>query len=152
MSHKCSIPVVVLLVACLMGSVTSCGSSSTAPTGDARAAQGVLKVLGIEYARFMAEHDGRPPKDRQEFAAFLEPRKDQIVGLKEVEQLFVSPRDNEPLMIYYGKSPPLADDSGYPAVAREATGAAGKCLVANTRGGVKEMAFDQLPPHLGVSH
>jgi hypothetical protein len=147
---RCSISVAALLVACLIGNVTGCGTASNAPSGDARAARGVLKVLGVEYGRFMAQHDGRSPVDKEQLVAFLETRKDRITGLKDIEQLFVSPRDNEPLVIYYGKSTPPADDSGFPAVAREATGAAGKCLVANTRGGVQEVPTDQIPPHLGA--
>jgi hypothetical protein len=108
--------------------------------------------VGIEYGRFVTEHDGRPPKDKKELAAFLDSRKGQIVGLKEVEQLFTSPRDSEPLVVFYGKSIPPADESGFPAVAREAVGDSGNLLVANTRGGVQEVALDQLPPHLAASH
>jgi hypothetical protein len=142
---------VALLATCLIGHATGCGSSSNESSGDVRAAGGVLKVLGVEYSRYVAEHDGRPPADKEALVAFLAARKDRIAGLNDVQQLFVSPRDNEPLVIFYGKALPPADESGFPAVAREATGAAGKCLVANTRGGVEEVAFDQLPPHLGGS-
>lgn len=134
-----------------MSAATGCGTASSTSPGDARAARGVLKVLGVEYARFAAEHNGRPPADKEELTAFLQTRKDHIPGLNDVEQLFVSPRDNQPLVVFYGNAMPPADDSGIPLIARETTGADGNCLVANTRGGVEEMAIDQLPPHLGAT-
>lgn len=108
----------------------------------------MLKVLGIEYSRFADEHGGRPPADQEELTTFLNGRKGHIPGLKDVGQLFVSPRDGQPLVIFYGKALPPADDSGYPAVACEKTGVGGSRLVANTRGGVQEIAVDQVPSHL----
>lgn len=151
MSHERALSLVALLVACLIGSVAGCTSSTTQPTGNNREARGVLKVLGIEYSRFVTENNGKPPADKDELLAFVETRKDRIPGLKEAQQLFVSPRDYEPLIIFYGESMPPEDDSGYPLVAREKNGEAGKILVANTRGGVEEMTVDQIPPHLAAS-
>lgn len=150
MRHTCSNMMAALLVACLIVHAVSCSSSPSEPAGNARAARGVLKVLGIEYARFVAQNDGRPPADKGELAAFLETRKDRISGLKEIEQLFISPRDSEPLLIFYGESMPPVDESGFPLVAREASGVAGQCLAVNTRGGVQEIAVDRVPPHLGA--
>jgi hypothetical protein len=112
----------------------------------------VLKVLGIEYARFVMEHNGRPPSDKEQLADFLIQRKHLIPGLNDVAQLFVSPRDNAPLLVYYGKSMPPADDSGFPVIAREALGADGVCFVTNTRGAVREIAIDELPVHLAGSN
>lgn len=151
MSPKRTTLVIAVLVSCHLGSVAGCGSSTPVPTGSVREARGVLRVLGIEYANFAAQHNDRPPADKAELVAFLESRRDHIAGLQAVEQLFVSPRDNQPLLIYYGKSMPPPDESGFPAVARELTGADGKCLVANTRGGVMEIASDQVPAHLAAS-
>jgi hypothetical protein len=151
MGRRCSISMAALLVTCLISELTGCGSSLSTSSGDSREARGVLKVLGIEYARFVDEHGGRPPADKQELSVFFKTRQDRIPGLQDVGQLFVSPRDSEPLVIFYGKTMPPADESGFPTIAREATGAGGICLVVNARGGVQEMAVDQVPSHLAHS-
>jgi hypothetical protein len=148
MGFKRSILVLALLPLCLAGNVVGCGASSNASSGTAEEATRVLKVLGVEYARFMAQNGDRPPANKEQLTAYLESRKSSIPGLSDVAQLFVSPRDNEPLVIFYGKTAPPADESGFPVVAREASGASGSCLVANTRGGVHEVSLDQLPSHL----
>ena len=128
--------------------LAGCGTGSGAASVDARATKGVLRVLGTEYAEFVLLNGGRPPKEREEFASYLESRKESIRGLESVEQLFNSPRDSQPLVIFYGDSYPKAVSTGFPSIARESTGVNGKVLVVDTRGGVREMALDQVPVHL----
>ena len=125
-----------------------CSSGAYVSDADSRAAQGVLRVLGTEYAEFVTSHGGRPPKDQQELESFVAAHKSRITGLQEVGELFRSPRDKQPLVIYYGDSLPPTDESGFAPIARETVGVDGKMLVANTRGGVQEVSSDQLPPHL----
>jgi hypothetical protein len=151
MGSKRFISVLALLPLCLIGIGAGCSDTSNASPADAQQATRVLKVLGIEYARFMAQNGDRPPANQEQLAAFLESRKDAIPGLTDVAQLLVSPRDSQPLVIFYGKVAPPPDDSGFPVIAREASGASGSCLVANTRGGVHEISADQLPSHLATA-
>lgn len=132
--------------------LAGCGTGSGTSTGEARAAQGVLRVLGTEYAEFVLLNGGRPPKEKGEFASYLESRKNSIRGLESVEQLFQSPRDNQPLVIFYGDSFPAGVSRGFPSVARESSGVNGQVFVVDTRGGVKELAIEQVPVHLASSN
>lgn len=106
-------------------------------------------MMGVEYGNFAAEHGDKPPSNKEELVDFLETRKDRIRGLNSVDQLFTSPRDNQPLVIFYGSEMPPADESGYPVVAHEAVGESGRLLATNTRGGVTEISQGEIPSYFG---
>jgi hypothetical protein len=148
MQWKYLILLVALPIVGLGCSLVGCSSGGTGSNSESRAAQGVLRVLGTEYADFVLRHGGRPPKAKEELTAFISAHKSRITGLEDVEQLFQSPRDKQPLVIFYGESMPPTDESGFASIACEMSGVGGKVFVANTRGGVQELSSDQLPHHL----
>jgi len=150
MSFGCKRLRPALLGLFLTGCFIGC-SGTSASLGNEKVARGAIKVLGVEYANYVTSHAGKPPANREELIAFLESRKARIRGLEDVEQLLRSPRDSEPLTIFYGEKLPPAGDSGYAIIAHEKTKWSGKCLVVDVRGGVKEVLAEEIPAYFSAN-
>ncbi len=120
--------------------VAGCGSNQS-PVNDA--GHGVVRLLASEYGRFVAARH-TPPKDRQQFADFLQSRRDKLKGwgIQSVDELLTSPRDGQPMVVAYGKRGPAPPDH-VDWVAYEQTGVSGKRLVADARGGVRKLTEEQ---------
>ena len=89
---------------------------------------------------------GRVPKDEQEFKKVITDAKIDLGPFKvqSIDEIFVSDRDQQPLVIAYGGPPPNSD-----VVVYEQTGVDGKRLIGHRIGMVEEVdeaAFRELVP------
>lgn len=123
--------------------------------------------------QFRGSNQGRTPANDEELKAFIKskgPDALQPFKVADVDALFISPRDNQPFVILYeklaassgvpgmptpGEGTPGSSGSapsalgGQPVVAYEASGVAGKRLVASALGAVDEVdekKFRELVP------
>ena len=66
-----------------------------------------IRVLADEYMRFCNQHAGKGPKNEAEFKSFLEEKAGEEAlkraGVETIDELFVSERDEKPLVVLYGK-------------------------------------------------
>jgi hypothetical protein len=131
------------LVPLIMALATGCGS------GAAASHKGVAHLKAITVLYFKANsllH--KNPETEAEFKKVIADSKPDlgVLGASNIDDLFVSDRDNQPLVIMYGQAP-----KGVAAgvVAYEQTGVDGKRLVGNRGGQVEEAdatRFAQLVP------
>lgn len=130
------IPAVLSLIVCC--TVTGCGGSSTAPRPMGPEERNLANFFAV-YNVYRTNSKGRPSTDIEEVKKWAtNPKnKDKLASLKldNIEQVFKSPRDNEPYEIVY-----LPMGIG-PIVAHERTGVGGKRLVVTSQGAVLE--YDQ---------
>jgi hypothetical protein len=141
-SHHWALVVAVSLIA---GS----GCNSQQAASDAAPDTSHIKELTMLYAGQMNRNAGRPPASEAEFkrsvaengAALLD-----SLGVT-VDELFISPRDNQPYVILYGNEAAKLISRGI--VTHEQTGVDGRRLVGY-RGGyvneVDEVEFRKLVP------
>jgi hypothetical protein len=130
----CGLMVVVVIVGCGGG-------------GAASSEQDVqFRVLTRLYTRVSTEL-GRPPKDEAEFKEKIKAVNPDLsaVGATSVDDLFVSDRDGQPVVVVYGQ--PL---KGTDVVIYEKAGVDGKRLVGHKIGSVEEVEaaqFAELVPN-----
>lgn len=109
--------------------MAGCGrSAADAPSGGSYRARANL------YSAFMTAHKRQSPKSEAEFRQFLatqQPKLEQA-GLT-VDQMFISPRNNEALEWVYGKRPPMAA-GGLTILGYEKSAKDGQRLIVGTRG------------------
>jgi hypothetical protein len=125
---------------CLIGMLTiGCGSRdgmSNASPDDSR-----IKELTTTYAMYMNLKGARPPANEADFKAFISESGDALLKSAEVgtvDELFVSPRDNEPYVIAYGSEAAKMLSRGG-VVIYERSGKDGRRLVGNRGGFVNEL-------------
>lgn len=130
------------LASCL-GSLGGCGSSPS-PT-ELTQDEAQLKVLGILYGKFMRNHRGRGPKDRQEFLEYLRttPRSWEKMA-DSAEQFTVSTRDGQPVVLLLGDVSKYQDDRGDIWVGYEAEGVDSQRKIFSIRGRVREIDEQEL--------
>ena len=117
--------------------------------------QSHLKPLAILYGQFVGEHQGRPPKDEQEFKQYVRSQSPEVLasfGISDADTVFISSRDGQPYVVRYGNAaktgPP--GPGGQPVIAYERTGVSGKRFVASSIGAVEEVdeaRFKELVPN-----
>jgi len=111
-----------------------------------------VKNIAIFYGRYLSQNRGRTPPDQEALKKFITSHPaTELAALKitDVEQLFVSPRDNQPYVVLYGAKLPPPGPSGSPVIAYEKDGAGGRRFVAFANAGVEELddvRFRQLVP------
>jgi hypothetical protein len=109
-----------------------------------------LKVVGLLYGRYMQAHGGAAPSDQDKFVAYIQREPENWNRLAPTAaDLLTSPRDAQPLVILYGGAVEEPVDGGFPWIAHEKTGVAGRRLAVNARGNVELMTsqeIDQLFP------
>lgn len=94
-----------------------------------------LKALSGLYLDYAVSHNGQGPTDEVGFKKYIRSVPDQVLGpagiqRSEIDALFVSERDQEPVVVVYGlKITGISGKSGA-VVAHEKTGKGGKRLVA----------------------
>lgn len=105
-----------------------------------------LRLLGRFYGEYMAANNGVAPADEAKLVAYLEKSGDFLrsQGIAGPRELLISPRDQKPLVVYYGKEVIRDGPSGFPLVAVESEGVGGKKLVIGARGNVEELTAEQL--------
>jgi|GEM_PF-2348914 hypothetical protein len=145
----CVIGCLVLLIGC--GGGTPPPSPPTTQTK--------ISSLGRLYGEYAARHDGVGPEDEASFRSFLEslpPPQRKSMGLENVAEALVSPRDGAPYVIIFGVEPRSGAANGQPGtppsapgqsglrgqavVIHEQTGQDGKRLVATAFGSMDELA------------
>lgn len=104
-----------------------------------------VRLLTTLHARISSEL-GRYPKDEAEFKAALGKANLTLDGMKvsSIDELFVSKRDGQPLVVVYGQPP-----AGSDVVVYEQTGVNGLREVGHRIGQVDEVdqaRFDELVP------
>lgn len=109
--------------------VAGCGKGAAdTPSG------GTYRARANMYSAFMTAHKRQPPKSEAEFRQFLttqQPKLEQA-GLT-VDQIFISPRNKEPLEWVYGRRPPMAA-GGLTILGYEKSAVDGQRLIVGARG------------------
>jgi hypothetical protein len=101
-----------------------------------------MQALGRFYGSFTGQNRGRPPKNEQEFKDYLKKQPPETLALMKVDSvdaLFVSPRDNQPLVFHFDVPPAFPGAPDAVAFAHEQTGVDGKRFVLLTSGDIQEM-------------
>jgi hypothetical protein len=109
-----------------------------------------MQTLAISYSRYLAQNGGKMPASEAIFKKYIARRGTKFLaerGIKNVDELFLSPRDGQPLVVSYGTRKIVRGFSPDPIVAHEQTGVGGKRLVAFPSGAVIDLdpvMFDKL--------
>jgi hypothetical protein len=120
------------ITACLAFAV-GCGRGKSTSANAAQ--QSHVRLLTAYYSSAVSKL-GHAPRDEQEFksAINLPPASMEKFNIKSLDELFVSERDGQPLVVAYGASRPASD-----IVVYEKTGVDGKRLVGRQLGMVEEV-------------
>jgi hypothetical protein len=130
--------------------LAGCGSETTQlePNDPSRIR---MQTLAIGYARYLNRNDGKLPANETELKRFIAIQGMNSLtqrGITNVDELFVSPRDGQPLVVSYGTEKLVRGFTADPIVAHEQTGVGGRRLVAFPSGAVVELEpemFHKLP-------
>jgi len=123
-----------LLTLPLVFALVGCNSSGTSPQATGKVDYKTVRTMADLYAAYLGSNGDQPPPDEQAFRQFLQTKQSNLerAGLT-IEQMFVSPRNGEPLeWVYRGPLP--TTDNGMTVFAYEKSSADGKRLVIARRG------------------
>jgi hypothetical protein len=121
------------IAAALLLVITGCGSQAVAPTATEGRRIGAI----VTTHNMMERATGRLPPNEQEFKKFITEKGSQMMdraAVTGVDELFVSDRDGQPLVVTYGKYPP---EMAAKIVVYEKSGADGKRFVGYNSGAVE---------------
>lgn len=124
---------VFLIVGCLQ---VGCGNSTTSVNEERLGSN--LSELAVWYHRFVSTHSGRPPGDEENFKKFIQAygfQADTGRGINTVDDLFMSPRDQKPYIVVYGKQGSFVPD----IIAYEQDGVDGRRWLASSMTTVAEV-------------
>ena len=132
-----------VLLACLVLASIGCGAKSVPqPPTEAN-----LKTLYVLFGQYTGQNRGQSPPDAAAFKKFVQSLDaEQLKSLtdKDVDSLFISPRDNQPYVIHYkaemgvpGVGTPDAPGGGW--LAHEETGVNGKKYLLLSTGIIEEV-------------
>jgi len=132
-----------------------CGCSGASREASRAQEASSLKPIAIYYGSFVGRHRGQAPKNEDEFKAYLREKENAeslqaAFHVTDIDNLFVSPRDKKPYVIYYGEIPTSSGPGGAPVIAYEKEGVEGKRFVASAVGAVQEVteeAFRKMVPN-----
>lgn len=108
-----------------------------------------LKPLGLLYGQFIGQHRGQPPASEEEFKGFIRSAGTKQLagfGVTDLESLFISPRDQKPYVVLYGRAPVGTAR----VVAYEQEGKGGMRFIVTDLGRVQEVdeaRFAELVPN-----
>jgi hypothetical protein len=100
-----------------------------------------MATLAACYSMYAGKHQGHLPIDEVALKNFIRSDCQYVLtknGMTDADSMFVSDRDNNPLVVTYGKDSPNRELVPDMIVAREETGIAGKRLVVLPSGVVRE--------------
>jgi hypothetical protein len=139
------------LAAALVVAAATCSGCGGATAGSDDQSRAAMKLLGIEYGRYLAAH-GSPPKDEAAWRAYLESRMSDLsaYGVKSVDDLLGKGRDGQPIQVIYGATVTAPHQTEYPWAAYEQTGVGGQRLAVNVRGGLQELAPDEFSKQVPI--
>jgi hypothetical protein len=146
---SCCFPVLFAVIASLGG----CSERSSSHTAVAAANDSNIKRLANLYQSFASRHGWRGPKDEAEFKEFVRGfpahRLEMMgVGVDQIDAIFVSERDGQPLRIKYEVESGLG--AAIPIVF-EQQGQEGKRMVGLTNGAVQEADENEYEKLLGAT-
>lgn len=101
-----------------------------------------IKRLAILYGVFTGQNRGRPPKSEADFKKYIESKGPEYLdnfGVTSVDELFVSERDGQPYVIYYGRPGPNVPTLGGPITMYEQVGVEGKRFAASELGTIQKI-------------
>jgi hypothetical protein len=133
-------------------SLVGCGRGSEVSGTDYQANR-QLSLIAEMYGNYMQEHGGAPPKDEAAFKTFLAKyaaRRLEPYNVESVDELLVSPRDEQPFVVVYGKKLVSKDAPNAPWAAYEHTGVDGKRLAVQVRGVLEEYPPDEFSAKVPV--
>jgi hypothetical protein len=138
-AHCCLSVLTLLSVLIICG----CGSSKEQSVGGDESR---LRILGRLYGEFLSQHNSQAPKNEAELIEFIDKSSEflKTQGIESSQELFISPRDEEPLVVLYGKDMIPDGPGGLPWVAYESKGANGKKFLIGARGTTEEMTPEQI--------
>jgi hypothetical protein len=135
-----------IIAGALLLVMAGCGAQTVAPT--ATAGRRVSAIVTMHNS--MERATGRLPPNEQEFKKFITEKGSQMMeraGVTSVDELFVSDRDGQPLVVTYGKYPAGMTSK---IVVYEKNGAEGKRFVGYNVGAVElvdDARFSELVPN-----
>jgi hypothetical protein len=100
-----------------------------------------LRQLAVQYGKYVSQNEGMGPPGPKEFKDFI--KQNATVPVEDVENLFISPRDKQPYVVYYNLQLSVPNSKGGPAIAHEQVGVNGKRLVALMTTRVEEADEDR---------
>ena len=127
----------------------SSGCSKSAEKEVLTAENSNLKPLSILYGQFQTTNQNRAPANEAEFKKFLSTTGQSLLKQfgTDPEKVFISDRDGQPYVVFYGKQVPASG-----VIAYESEGVGGGRIVAYPFGSVglvDESRFHQLVPGAG---
>lgn len=113
-----------------------------------------LKQLGGQYMDFFRAR-GKTPADEKEFKEFITANmtdvKRQLLGITDIEKLFISPRDGKPFVVRYelkmSSGPPTSGEGTLingDVIAYESVGSGGFRHVTSSLGQLTELSLEDL--------
>lgn len=147
---------VMALVACVI-LIAGCGRSVTQAQASSPATLRMSVLAGL-YSQFATSSNGGLPTDEKRLKEFMKTPDGKAYLAKQgsaADDLFVSLRDGQPLVLTYSISSTASSASTNRIVAYEKTGLNGKRLVALLSGTVVEVdqeTFDKLRANSGNVH
>ncbi len=131
----------LMMALALLCAIAGCGNPGRTNKQEEESS---LKPLAKFYGDFVNQHRGKPPADEDEFKTFLKEASNTNLlkaefQITDIDKLFISPRDNQPYVIYYKTISQSQGPGGAPVVAYEKTGVNGKRFVASVLGGVVQL-------------
>jgi hypothetical protein len=118
--------------------VFGCGSREVGTGAEADPSR--INEIATLYTSYMNRHAGRPPATESEFKQYVAERGEPLfkaAGVSTADELFVSPRDNQPYVILYGNEAAKLISRGI--VVHERTGVGGRRLIGYRIGSVEEL-------------
>jgi hypothetical protein len=133
-------------VVLLFAAAVVCGCHRQGKTDLEPAEKRIIRVVSL-YRDFKGAHNGHAPASTEELKSWtrsLKPDQLQAHGIDNVDDAFVSPRDNQPYVLV--KTPPPTGRGGPPAmvVVHEKVGVNGKRMVGNAMGYAYELDDEEL--------
>lgn len=138
-------------VACIVATL-GCSSGDPLTSGSTdRQTRVIMNLLSQYYGEYLQSHSGKPPKDANAFREYVESRSEEFqrYNIQELDQLLISPRDQQPFVIVTGKRVVPSHSPGMPWAAYEQTGLDGVVMAVQVRGGVHDLSAEELGEIIG---
>ena len=108
-----------------------------------------LKGVATMYGRYQGQHRGQPPKNQEEFDAYLktvDPKEYETFDATSASDLLVSPRDGKPIIVKWGTNAgPPGPDGSTPIIAYETPSEDSSFLAVTSVGEIRELDAGATP-------
>ena len=126
------------------------GGCTSKPPVASDSTEARFRLLGRYYGEYLSAHGGQGPKDEQAFLQYLKEFTQylQTQGIAQPSDLLVSPRDQQPLHVLYGRDVIEDGPGGFPWIAYEQQGVDGKHYLIGARGASIEFSPEEFAEFL----